>query len=166
MTNTILFSENQRFKQWWLWLLLIGVNGIFIYGLIRQVIMGIPFGNQPMSNTTLIISGLIQFLLTVLFWSFKLQTIVKSDGIYVRLFPLQTKLQFFPWDVIASAEIRTYSPLREYGGWGMRGALKNRALNVSGVIGLQLVLNNGNRLLIGTQQSEALEKAIDPFITQ
>lgn len=166
MSDTILFYERQRFKQWWLWILLIGVNGIFIYALVQQVFMGIPFGNKPMSNSVLIFSGLIPSLLTLLFWSFKLETYVKTDGVYVRLFPLQTKLQFFPWDVIHSAEIRTYSPLREYGGWGMRGSLKNRALNVSGFIGLQLVLNNGNRLLIGTQQPEALDNAIGQHISQ
>jgi hypothetical protein len=55
MDNKILFAERQRFKQIWLWLILLGVNGLFIFGLIKQVIFGYQFGDKPMSNVALII---------------------------------------------------------------------------------------------------------------
>lgn len=48
---------------------------------------------------------------------------------------------------------RTYSPLGDYGGWGLPG---NLAYNVWGPHGLQLVFRSGNQLLLGTQRPAEL----------
>jgi hypothetical protein len=45
--------------------------------------------------------------------------------------------------------------------WGsLRGFGSNRAYNVKGDQGVQLVLTNGDRVLIGTQRPQELESAI------
>lgn len=159
MSNRILFSETQRFRQWWLWIILIGVNGLFIVSLIQEFVLKTPEPGQGM-NTALILSGIIPLIITVFFLNIKLETEVKEDGIYVRLFPLHLKYKFFAWSDIASAEVRTYKPIKEYGGWGLRGMGKNMAYNVSGDQGLQLVLKTGHRLLIGTRQPEAIDNIL------
>lgn len=61
---------------------------------------------------------------------------------------------------IASAEAVTYSPLAEYGGWGIRGWGHNVALNARGDRGVRLTLCDGRRLLIGSQKPEALAAAL------
>ena len=72
--------------------------------------------------------------------------------------PFHFKTQHILWKNVLSAEVRKYNALREYGGWGIKGwTAQNRAYNVDGNIGLQLVLRNGKRVLIGTKQSEKLE---------
>ena len=38
MDKEVLFTERQRFKQWWLWLILLGVNGLFLFGVSRPKI--------------------------------------------------------------------------------------------------------------------------------
>jgi hypothetical protein len=58
---------------------------------------------------------------------------------------------------LAEVKVREYRPLAEYGGWGVRGFGKNRALNVSGNFGLQLVMKDGAKMLIGTQKPQELE---------
>ena len=60
-------------------------------------------------------------------------------------------------------EIREYKPIMEYGGWGIRGFGSNRALNIKGKIGLQLVFKNGQKLLIGTQKADEIVKILAPF---
>ncbi|MGI4862562.1 MAG: hypothetical protein ACRYFZ_01470 [Janthinobacterium lividum] len=55
---------------------------------------------------------------------------------------------------------RTYSPLGDYGGWGIRGLPSNLAYNVWGQAGLQLIFQSGNKLLLGTQQPEELRKVL------
>ena len=50
MDKEVLFTERQRFKQWWLWLILLGVNGLFLFGVFKQVIGGQQFGDKPMSR--------------------------------------------------------------------------------------------------------------------
>jgi hypothetical protein len=61
---------------------------------------------------------------------------------------------------IATAEAVTYSPLADYGGWGIRGWGKNVALNARGNRGVCLALHDGHRVLIGSQRPEDLAKAL------
>lgn len=163
MSNEILFSERQRFKQWWLWLIFSGINGYFIFGAFKQVIGGQQFGDKPMSNTVLsIITGLI-VILTVLFVNFRLDTTIKTDGIYVRFFPFHLKYKYYSWDTLTKAYVRQYSPITEYGGWGLRFGLfgKGTAYNVSGDKGLQLEFTNNKKLLIGTNKSPELIETLN-----
>jgi len=37
MNEESLFTERQRFKQWWLWLILLGTNGLFLFGVFKLV---------------------------------------------------------------------------------------------------------------------------------
>ena len=67
MNEESLFKERQRFKQWWLWLILLGTNGLFLFGVFKQVIVGQQFGDKPMSNLGLLIATVLTILLTLLF---------------------------------------------------------------------------------------------------
>ena len=89
--------------------------------------------------------------LPVLLYSIRLVTEVRSDGLYLRFFPFHLSYERFPIDGIRSYEAITYSPLREYGGWGIRYGWNGKAYNVSGNQGIQLELSEGKRILIGTQ---------------
>jgi len=162
MINEILFTERQRFKQWWIWLILIGVNGLFLFGVYRQVIRGQEFGDNPMSDTGLIIATGLTIILTILFVNFRLDTIVKSDGIYVRFFPVHIKFKHFTWDKLTKSFVRQYSPITEYGGWGLRFGLfgKGNAFNISGNKGLQLEFTDNKKLLIGTNKPDELTKIL------
>lgn len=67
------------------------------------------------------------------------------------MLPLHFKWQHIDWTEVSSVYVREYDPLTEYGGWGLKGFAANRAYNVAGSNGLQLVLRNGKRVLVGTQ---------------
>lgn len=164
MKKEILFEERQRFKQWWLWFVLIGVNGIFIYGVVKQVFLGQQFGNNPMSDGWLMLSTQLSFLLTLFFFHIHLDTQIAKDGIYVRFFPFHlVSFKHYSWDKIEKVYVRKYNPIGEYGGWGIRIGLfgKGRAYNISGNDGIQIEFKNGKRLLIGTQKAEEARKAIE-----
>lgn len=96
-----------------------------------------------------------------LFGFLKLHTQLAADGVRVRFAPLQSEWRFTPWAQVRQAYVRTYAPLREYGGWGIRTFMgENEAYNAWGNQGLQLVLANGERLLIGTQHPAAIQQAL------
>ena len=61
--NELFYSEKQRFRQWWLWLLILILSPIgpvvFLWAIFQQVIIGSPIGNNPTSDCVLIILGLI-----------------------------------------------------------------------------------------------------------
>lgn len=61
---------------------------------------------------------------------------------------------------IVSAESVSYSPLGEFGGWGIRGWGRNTALNARGDRGVRLTLRDGGRVLIGSQRPHDLATAI------
>lgn len=157
-----LFSERQSFRQIWLWLILLIVNCLFAYVAFKQIVNGFEFGEKPMSNTMLIISIIGSLLLSFFFFYMRLDTEVKKDGIYYRLFPFQLKFKNVEWTELSHLYVRIYSPLAEYGGWGIRIGLfgKGRAFNVSGNSGLQLIYKGGKRFLLGTQKAKELESVL------
>lgn len=160
--TSVIFREVQRFNQIWIWLLLLSVPAVFIWGFIQQIVLGNPFGNNPMSDIALIIVGALFGLgLPALFLALRLITEVRSDGLYYRFVLFHRSFQRLLFEEIIKYEIRTYKPIKEYGGWGIRLGAKGRAYNVSGNLGLQLELTNGRKILLGTQQPAVLLAAIE-----
>jgi len=161
-SSNTLFSESQYFRQVWIWILLIGLNGLVIYGFVSQVLFGYNFGDNPMSNLALLITAIIMLLFTLLFWIIRLDTEIKSDGIYYRLYPFQLSYKQILWHRLKKKFVRQYSPLTEFGSWGFRIGLfgSGQAFNVSGNQGLQLVFDNDMNFLIGTQKPEEIEKVL------
>ena len=149
MEKEILFSENQRFKQWWLLLPLVIVNGLFLFSLITD----------PDSTIKVVIPFAAVFLITVLFFSFRLNTQIKADGIYVQFFPFHLSFKHFKWNQFKTLEVKQYSPLIDYGGWGSRVAVlsdKGKVYSVSGNIGLQIVFVDNEKLMIGTKKGDEM----------
>jgi len=163
MKDDILFYESQPFGRNWIALIaIVLMNLLFIWGFIQQVFFGIPWGNNPMSDLGLIITTGFIFLLAVMLF-FRQQTVITKEGIFLRYFPLDFKTRFFAWNDIQDAYIRKYSPTKEFGGWGFRyhfNAKKGVAYNVSGSVGLQLVLKNRKKVLIGTNKWVELEEVL------
>lgn len=142
MKNGILFTEKQRFTQWWFWLIILLVVAFAFY-----------YEESTLERVVALIIPLFLFILN-------LETEISQEGISVRFFPFHLKKKFFAWDEIAKAEVREYSPLLEYGGWGIRRGRSGIAYNVKGKMGLQLVLKNGKKILIGTQKAEELKQIL------
>lgn len=158
MEDDTLFSETQRFKQWWLWALLAGINAMLIFGIIKQVIFGHPFGSKPASDTELLVITGLLFGITYLFITLRLETRIKKDGIYYRFVPFHGPFRFLSWDNQKECYVRKYSPILEYGGWGLRLGMygKGTAFNVSGNMGLQLKLSNNKKILLGTRRPDEI----------
>jgi hypothetical protein len=161
------FYEVQRFRQTWVLALVLPISlfliVLFGYGMIKQLILGHPWGGRPLPDIALAIIGPLFILfgigLACLFYSLKLVTEVQTDGLYVRFFPLTHHK--IPFEDIKHCEARTYSPIREFGGWGIRYGRRGKAYNVSGNRGVQLELSNGKRFLIGSGRPEELARAIE-----
>lgn len=155
------YHEVQRIRQIWIWLLLLIIAGLVWYGFIVQILLHRPFGTNPAPDFILIFFWLIIGVGLPLFLFFtKLITEVRDDGIFVQLFPLHWSFRKIAFDELKSYEVRTYHPIREYGGWGIRIGSKGLAYNISGNTGVQLILKNGKRILIGSQKAEELFRAI------
>jgi hypothetical protein len=161
MKNMILFEETQRFRQRWLWAILLFVTGMTVYQFYGLMDLNISFVDNITAHPEMFFGIILNVLLLVLFYFARLETKINQEGIYFRFFPFHLKFQSYPWKDITAKSVIRYSPLMDYGGWGIRGIGRKKAFNVSGNKGLQLVLANGNRRLIGTQKLAEMEKALD-----
>ncbi len=158
------FSEKQKFSFLGIGLVLIILLLFIVTGAVRQIFMGIPFGNRPMSDTGIaLLTGFLGLLLLTAYCA-SLKTVITEDGITVTFFPFMWRKKVILWNNVETAYVREYSPIREYGGWGFRWVnndtnkgRSSKALNVKGNQGLQLIFKNGERLMIGTQKPLELE---------
>ncbi len=89
---------------------------------------------------------------------FPLHTAVLPQEIQVR-FGRRTRFRI-PLRNVVRAYARTYQPLREYGGWGIRVGPSGRAFNMRGNQGVQLELRSGQRVLLGSDRADALAETI------
>jgi len=84
-------------------------------------------------------------------------TTVTADSVTVR-FGLFYKTRI-PLAEIRQAEAVEYRPIADYGGWGIRGFGRKRALNTRGNRGVLLTRADGSTLLIGSQKPRELLQA-------
>ena len=174
--HQVRFREEQRFRQVWIWLLILplslGMIGFFGWAMVEQLVHGRPVGNQPMPDLMLAIVGPLFILLAAgllwLMWVARLVTEVRDDGIYIRFFPIHRAFRGFLWNEIESFEARVYRPILDYGGWGIRFGSGGTAYNVSGNRGLRLNLAGGGsrHILIGSQRPDELALAVESATEQ
>ncbi|WP_373942517.1 hypothetical protein OEG92_04635 [Polaribacter sejongensis] len=154
-----IFKEEQNFRQTWLIVLLIIACIVPVTMMIKKYLKE----DSTLSTQEFAITiGVILLSISLIFF-FKLTTKIDEVGIHYQFFPLHFKVKTIPWNTISKAYVRTYYPISEFGGWGLRGGFffnkgKEKAVNVSGDIGIQLILKNGKKLLIGTQKKKKLKE--------
>lgn len=153
--HKVLFREQQRFRQWWLWVLLLGLDGFMAF---RWYERWQTAGDEVGGG--LFASSIVAFLVTLLFIVLRLETVIKEDGIYVRFFPFHISFKRFGWAELSTVYVRHYDALGEYGGWGLRLGKKGRAYNVSGNWGIQLIRKKELDMLIGTKRPEEVEHVL------
>lgn len=144
MDTKLLFYEKQQFRQWWLWVLLLGLNANMLYLLVFK------------ENIAFTAGALLLVLITVWLWRLTLITKINEKGIFVKFKGFHRDFKFYSWEIISSCEIKKYNPIMDYGGWGIRIG----AFNVSGNDGLLIRFTNGKTLLIGTNKPNDIFKVL------
>ena len=142
-----LFTEKQRFNQWWLWLLLavsLAVPAILLF--------------KEASEKSGGFSGLIIILsVIILFVVLRMTTVVTKENIQLTYFPFVNK-------TINLADIETMKVINYgfVGGWGIRFWTQyGTVYNVRGNKGLHIKFKNGKQLVIGTKKPQELEKVVE-----
>lgn len=159
------FKEEQRFNQLWLIILMI-ISLLVPAGIIIGTYLKNPDSFSLLESLSII--GLITLASGFIFL-FKLYTRIDQDGIHYKFFPFHWSFKLIKWNEIENVYVRDYDALSEYGGWGLKGGAlwnksKGKAINVSGNIGIQLILKNGKKLLIGTQKKEDAKRILETYI--
>ena len=140
------FEEKQKFNQWWLWVILFSFPIISVG----------PFDDNEIKLFYVVI-GIAS---PSLFYLFELRIKINQDGFHFQFFPFHLKFHTIKMDEIESFKAMEYSPLKEYGGWGIKYGFKGKAYNVYGNKGVKLFLKNGANIMFGSQKHKELAKAL------
>jgi hypothetical protein len=123
--------------------------------------------NDGEKHPTLLI---IMIILSVFggFWFYfmKLITIIDKNGIEVNYKSIPLAYRKISWNEIENIEVVTYSPLWEFGGWGVRWSANGWCYNVRGKYGIKIRYKNNETFLIGTQEPENVKQIIDYYKQQ
>ncbi|NNL08258.1 MAG: hypothetical protein HKP38_03450 [Croceitalea sp.] len=158
------FEERQRFNQWWLQILNLSLLGILVYSCLKWFYFKEPVGNVGEADleSQLVVLILLPAVIGLIY-VFKLSTLIDERGVMYGFFPFHLKQKLIPWSEIKQCSVRQYRPLSEYGGWGYRMGPKGKAFTVKGNKGIQVVLKNNQKILIGTQKHNEAQAVIDKY---
>jgi hypothetical protein len=161
--DAVLFREVQ-YPAWWACLILV-TTGVVLPVAFIPLARVLARRSKP-GGCILLGAGLVMCLLSVaIFVAFGVMTTeVTAGGLRVSFGFWPSHVEFIPAGAIRSVEAVQYDP-GEYGGWGIRArSPQDRVLSQSGDRAVKLQLDEGRRLLVGSQESEALAEALRPLV--
>jgi hypothetical protein len=154
----IFFKESQKVDLGWRWIFFIGLYILMCWALIEQL----KEESDLASIVAISFSIAIIIIFNVIVIIMQLETIIDKNKITYRYKPFHAKPKEILWNDVEDCYFRYYKPLKEYGGHGIQPGIKfGKSYTVSGNNGLQLVLKNGKKILIGTQKPKELQKVIE-----
>jgi hypothetical protein len=171
----IQYAEQQSFRQvLWIWLILIPVAFLsclgILYGFYQQIILGEPWGNEPISD-----SGLIIALLVVIFTQVLLIWVISSMRLSIEITGNEFRYAFFvfftKWHAITRQQIAGYS-LEKYTFWNGRGLGYRKDLfrkTIRMIIQpdyiLTLKTTDGKTIMMSTKNKEEIERAMQKLMS-
>lgn len=155
-----LFYEEQPFRQTRLRILTAIPPVALTLGAVWQVALGHPWGKQPMSDAGLIVWSIFLWLVYLRLMLVKLITEIRPGELRVRMRGLWRSIRI-PLEKVKTAAVVTFDPVRDWGGYGFRSTKKGTAYLAGGGEGVELRLNSGALILIGSRRPTELAGAIE-----
>lgn len=143
------FRERQ-YAPLLIWIVLVGMTAV-------AFVVEALFEQPPGGSVAL---GLAVSTVVVLALFGRMTTDVRPDGLVVTYGFVPVYRKRFRYEDIADLRPERYRPLREFGGWGIRGWGNHRALSIKGDLGLRLYLRSGQVWMLGSSDPEALARAV------
>lgn len=155
--SKLLFKELQKANLGWKWALFIILYALMFWALYEQIQVKDLTGILAITFSTLVI-----IIFNVIIVSMNLETEIDENIISFRFKPFHKKQRTIKLDEIRKLYIRTYKPLKEYGGYGIQKSLRNgKAYHLKGKTGIQIILKDNKKILIGTQKPKEAERIIN-----
>ena len=153
------YEEIQRWPEWSVWLVTIGAGGFIVFMLAMAWRAAAPAWQGGAANWPIVAiclaAAAAEAGVVYLFAAGKLIIRVYPDGILVRLHPLPGR--FIPFDSVEAVEPVEFSPLKDFGGWGVRWRGRLTAYIIRGNRGIKLALHGRRAVVISSQQPENLQ---------
>lgn len=161
-SREVLFREEQRLADTG-WIFLVYAGALAAWGslAVRVLLGGAGKARQPLWLAWLL-ALVYGVLFPVFFRGVRLTVEVDGDGVVYRYFPFHRRPHRIPFSRVISVRSVAYHPIQDFGGWGIRFGLgRRKAYTVSGRKGVELELEDGWRVLLGSRQPDRLLSALE-----
>jgi hypothetical protein len=155
------WRETQWMRRvWWVMLAVAGISAVSWISFVQQIVLGRPFGSNPGPDGSVWLFWLgFGIAFPLLFWHMRLIVELSPETLTIRYVPLLRRS--IPLSEIVRAEARQYSPILEYGGWGIRGWWRGRTIySVSGNQCVEFELSDGRTFAVGSPRAFELAEAV------
>ena len=147
------YHEEQRFHGAILGVLIAAIVVVAVVTVVEVV------AGRPAELWLVVVGPLVVLVVAVLLSLSHLDVDVTQEGVTIA-FRYVWPARRIAFSEIVGLEVRRYSPLLEYGGWGVRLGPKGWGYMTGGNEGVQLRLRKGLPVLIGSARPRELEAAI------
>jgi hypothetical protein len=160
------YQEKQNFRKPGIWIFvsatMLPVNGVLLYGLYQQLVLGEPWGSEPNSDISLIVVTLVIMLFSaIIFWlifTVKLVMEIKDKAVYYQFRPF--KVNSINFSDLLSWEVKSIKPIFGFGGFGLRITPKSKAYIINGKNALILKPKKGKQIVIDTINPEGVKASM------
>ena len=154
----ILFKENQKFNQKWLWIIL-------SLATITPISMLILYEGFKLDTINFVLIS-IMLLPLFLIYFIELRVEISRESLRYQFYPFHLRVYQIKHDEIDTYDQIIYSPLKDYGGWGINHTANGSVYNISGNKGVKMILKNGKKILFGSQKTKEFYQALDQLTGQ
>ncbi|NPV00107.1 MAG: hypothetical protein HPY53_01880 [Brevinematales bacterium] len=160
-SDSYVFRESQRIRVWWIWLIIIVVEGISLFMVFTYALPAMGKENIPLPGFLLPAIIVIPFLIVpFLLYFMGLETRVSSDGIYYRLLPFGFSMKRIDMKDIAKYEIVEFDPMLEMRGFGVHYTKYGKSYTMGGNQGIMIETVKGKKIMLGSQKVHEFYDAI------
>jgi len=154
-------EEQSMLGLWWSVLTVLVISVLMWWGFAQQILLGRPWGSHPSPDWMMwLILLVFGIAFPIFFMRLRLVVEIHRDRVEIRFAPIAKRS--IPFTEIARVEPRKYSPIAEYGGWGIKGwSRRKMSYSMSGNRGVELHLRDGCSVMIGSRDAQKLARAIE-----
>jgi hypothetical protein len=159
MANQV-YKETQSYRGTWIIYLIILIE-------LPTIILLLTFYLQAedkaeMGVTLTIVAGTMALIFLFIF-NLRLETRIDQNGISFKYFPFIRSWRKYPKESIKTITVINYSPITDFGGWGLKGNKTTKAYSITGNQGLLFDVGENKKIMIGTMKAKGLEEYLSTW---
>ena len=158
--QSAIYQERQSFAAWvWVLIAALWVSVIVSTWAVWREWSAAPPAERHLGDLTGVLIGFaVMAIVHGLLGGIRITVMQDQLTVELRYWPIPVRI---PVATIQACRPVTYSPLRKFGGWGVRGSWSGiRAYTARGRRGVLLYLDGGRRALLGSDDPETLAAVV------
>jgi hypothetical protein len=159
MANQV-YKETQSYRGTWIIYLIILIELPTIILLLTFYLLAEDKAEMGVALT--IVAGTMALIFLFIF-NLRLETRIDQNGISFKYFPFIRSWRKYPKESIKTITVINYSPITDFGGWGLKGNKTTKAYSITGNQGLLFDVGENKKIMIGTMKAKGLEEYLSTW---